>query len=65
MITDPSTKLSSNKVLSDSMVKVLNDNWQDIFRALKKDMEKVYGAQIEKVINSVFMKTPYKDLFKN
>lgn len=54
-----------DKALGDNTNKFLNENWQDILNELKANLFDAFGQVVESLINSVFSKIQYKDLFIN
>lgn len=54
-----------DKALVDSVVKVVNDIWSEVYDALKPSIEKEFGKITKDVMNKVFAKTPYADLFEH
>jgi hypothetical protein len=55
--------LFNDKALSDNMNMFLNENWQELLAELKPNIATTFGEIIENVINNVFSKRPYKELF--
>lgn len=47
------------------MNEFLNENWRDIWGELKPVVEEAFAQICKNIINNVFTRMPYKDLFKN
>lgn len=45
------------------MNKFLNDNWRDIFEEMKPVLFDTYAKIFKNLMNNVFTKIPYKNLF--
>lgn len=45
------------------MNKFLNENWEAIFDEMKPVIDEAIGEIVKNIINNVFAKIPYKDLF--
>lgn len=56
---------NGDKVLGDSTNLFLNENWQEIFNELKRSIFDAFGLIIANMINQVFRKIPYNELFSN
>lgn len=41
----------------------LNENWETIFTEMKPIIDDAVGEIVKNIINNVFAKIPYKDLF--
>lgn len=41
----------------------MNENWKDIFAEMKPVVDDTCGKVVKNIINNVFAKIPYKDLF--
>lgn len=58
-----SNLFNGDKLLGDNMNLFLNDNWQDILKELKPVTKDAFGKIFMSIINNVFAKLPYKDMF--
>lgn len=56
---------NGDKILGDSTNLFLNENWQEIFNELKRSIFDAFGLIMQNIINSVFRKIPYNELFSN
>ncbi len=56
---------NGDKTLGDSLNSFINENWSDIFNEMKSAINHNFGAVFRTIINKVFEKIPYKDLFIN
>lgn len=54
---------NGNKALGDNMNLFLNENWQIILDELKPAVRETLAQILSGVINAVFDKLPYNDLF--
>lgn len=54
---------NGDKTLSDGTNLFLNENWQDILNELKPALKRAMAQIIKGVINPIFTKFPYNDLF--
>lgn len=54
---------NGNKALGDNMNLFLNENWQIILQELKPAVRETLAQILSGIINSVFDKLPYSDLF--
>ncbi|KAE9534844.1 hypothetical protein AGLY_008136 [Aphis glycines] len=54
---------NGNKQLGDSMNSILNENWEVLLDELKPAFEEAIGAIAQDIINKVFQKTAYSDIF--
>lgn len=56
---------NGDKILGDSTNLFLNENWEEIFNELKRSIFDAFGLIMQNIINSVFRKIPYNELFAN
>lgn len=56
--------LNGDETLNNRINEFLNENWADIFAALKPTVEETFAKVIKEIINNVFRTTPYRRLFK-
>lgn len=56
---------NGDKVLGDSTNLFLNENWQEIFNELKRSIFDAFGLIVANLMNQVFRKIPYNELFSN
>lgn len=54
---------NGDKVLGAGMNQFLNENWQDILNELKPVLKKAIGKIVKGLVNPIFSKFPYNDLF--
>ncbi|KAL4142457.1 hypothetical protein QTP88_004912 [Uroleucon formosanum] len=54
---------NGNKQLGDSMNSILNQNWEVLLEELKPAFEEAIGAISQDIVNKVFQKTAYSDIF--
>lgn len=54
---------NGDKALSDNMNLFLNENWQDILQELKPSIQDAFSQIIGSLVNSVFAKVAYSDIF--
>lgn len=54
---------TGNKEVNDSINKVVNDNWRDLYKELKPDLEKNTAEVIKSIIGPLFENIPYNDFF--
>lgn len=54
---------NGNKLLSENILKVMNDNWRDVVDGLIGPWEKAYGIVLKAIGNQVFGKIPFSKLF--
>lgn len=54
---------NGNKALGDNMNLFLNENWQIILQELKPAVRETLAQILSGIINNVFDKLPYSDLF--
>lgn len=55
--------LFNNKALSDNMNAIFNENHQLIFNEIQKPVEESFEKILRDIIQPVFDKFPYKNLF--
>lgn len=58
-----SNLFNGDKALGDNMNKFLNENWADILSELKPSISSAFEQIFELIINRIFAKVPYEDLF--
>lgn len=56
---------NGDKSLGDSMNKFLNENWEDVFNELKGKIYEAFGLIFQSIINNVFAKYPYEEMFSD
>lgn len=56
---------NGDKVLGDTTNLFLNENWEEIFNELKRSIFDAFGLIMQNIINTVFRKIPYNELFSN
>lgn len=54
---------NGDKALSDNMNLFLNENWKDIFQELRPSIQDAFSQIVDSLINSVFAKIPYSDIY--
>lgn len=54
---------NGDKKLSDNMNTFLNENWRDILKELKPSISFAIEEIFKSIINRVFIKVPYEELF--
>lgn len=54
---------NGNKQLGDTMNGFMNENWQELFNELKPSILDALGAVIVNLVNGVFIRIPYEQLF--
>lgn len=54
-----------DKVLGDSTNLFLNENWEEIFNEIKRSIFEAFGLIMQNIINVIFRKLPYNELFTN
>lgn len=52
-----------DKALGAGMNQFLNENWEDILNELKPVLKKAIGKIVKGLINPIFSKFPYNDLY--
>lgn len=55
--------LFNNKVLSDNMNAIFNENYELIFKEVQEPIESSFEKILLDIIQPVFDKFPYKELF--
>lgn len=56
---------NGDKLLGDNMNRFLNENWQDILAELKPSIIDAFTQIFSGIINSVFSRLPYDDIFES
>lgn len=56
---------NGDKKLAANILKVLNDNWKDIFQDVKEGLEKSYSEIFKAVANRLFRAVPVHEIFLN
>lgn len=54
---------NGDKLLGDGTNLFLNENWSDVFNEINKSVFDAFSQIIENVLNNIFQKVPYDDLF--
>lgn len=54
---------NGNKLLSDRLHVVVNENWQPLWSESKKDFEKVYGELYKNFTGKLFDNLPISSIF--
>lgn len=54
---------NGDKVLGDATNLFLNENWSDVFNEINKSVFEAFAKIVENVLNNIFQKVPYDDLF--
>lgn len=54
---------NGDKALGDNMNTFLNENWRDILTELKPSITSALEQILEAIINRIFAKVPYKELY--
>lgn len=54
---------NGDKALSDNMNLFLNENWQDILNELKPSFQDAFSQIINSLINGIFAKVAYSDIY--
>lgn len=54
---------NGDKALGDGTNLFLNENWSDVFNELKKNVFDAFSQIVESVLNNIFAKVPYDELF--
>ncbi|XP_045467271.1 protein takeout-like [Harmonia axyridis] len=52
-----------NKLLADNMLKVLNDNWEPLYKEVIAKYAAYYGKSLTELMNKLFAKVPISELF--
>lgn len=55
---------NGDKALGDNTNLFLNENWQEVFPEIKKSVFSAFSQIAENVLNNVFTKVPYDELFQ-
>lgn len=55
---------NGNKLLSDRVHTVVNENWQALWLESKKDFENIYGQIYQDLTNKFFSKIPIDSILK-
>ena len=63
VVSDFSNLFNGDKALSDAMNIFLNENWKDIWGELEHSVLKAFQLIFKSLINNVFAKYPYDELF--
>lgn len=58
-----SNLFNGDKALGDNMNTFLNDNWRDILNELKPSITSALEQIFEAIVNRIFAKVPYKELY--
>lgn len=56
---------NGDKLLGDTTNRFLNENWNDIFKEIRKNIFDAFTLIAENTLRNVFNKVPYEDLFSN
>ena len=56
---------NGNKALGDNMNQFLNQNWKEIYAELKPAVTFAVEEILKGIINRIFLKIPYKEIFLN
>lgn len=54
---------NGDRALSDSTNHFLNENWQEIFSELKGSIFEAFTLITQSLLNNIFQKVPYRELF--
>lgn len=54
---------TGSEQINDTVNKVVNENWKDIYYELKPDLEKSIGDVIKALVKPVFSEIAYTDFF--
>lgn len=60
-----SNLFNGDKALGDNMNKFLNENWRDILNELNPSITSALEQILEAIINRIFGKVPYRELYLN
>lgn len=63
IIFDLSNLYKGDKVLGENTNLFLNQNWLEVFTEIKKSVFSAFAQITENVLNNVFAKVPYDELF--
>lgn len=58
-----SNLFNGDKALGDNMNLFLNENWRDILNELKPSITSALEQIFEAIVNRIFAKVPYKELY--
>lgn len=56
---------NGDRALGDNMNLFLNENWKDILQELKPAVRETFAQILSGIINSVFDKVPYSEMFND
>lgn len=56
---------NGDKVLGDNTNLFLNQNWLEVFTEIKKSVFSAFAQITENVLNNIFSKVPYEELFQH
>lgn len=56
---------TGNPQINETVNKVINDNWRDIYAELKPDLEKNTGEVIKSIIRPIFVEIPYREFYSH
>lgn len=54
---------NGDKLLGDGTNLFLNENWRDVFNEINKSVFDAFSQIVENVLNNIFQKVPYDELF--
>lgn len=54
---------TGNPEVNETINKVINENWRDIYKEVKPDLEKNIGEVIKALVKPMFSEIPYKEFF--
>lgn len=54
---------TGNPTIEDTVNKVINENWREIYAELKPDLEKNVGDVIKSIMIPLFDRVPYQEFF--
>jgi len=54
---------NGDKALGDNMNLFINENWRDILKELKPSIQDTISQILQNIINRIFAKIPYDDIF--
>lgn len=58
-----SNLFNGDKALGDNMNTFLNENWRDILNELKPSITSALEQILEAIVNRIFAKVPYRELY--
>lgn len=64
MVFRLSNLYNGDKLLGDNTNLFLNENWTEVFTEIKKSVFSAFAQIAENVLNNVFAKVPYDELFQ-